>query len=281
MLAGMPSTRRPRRTPRTGLELRGSVWLEVDGQALGDAGRIALLKAVAEQGSITQGAQAVGLSYKTAWGSIDAMNALAGSPLVERATGGAGGGGTRLTEHGQRLVERFEQLSAAHARFVQLLSDRGTDLGQDFSLLQVLNVKTSARNQWVGTVSAIRAGAVNDEVEVLMPGGARLVAIVTRESTDALQLRIKQTVFALVKSSAVLLATELGSARVSTANRLDGQVLAVLPGAVNAEVTMETAEGLRVVAIVTQASVDALGLAPGRPVTALVKAADVILACEA
>lgn len=277
----MPASRRPpRRSPSPGLALRASLWLEVDGQTLGGAERIALLKAVAEQGSITQAALAVGLSYKTAWGAIDEMNALAGHPLVERATGGAGGGGTRLTEHGLRLVERFELLGAAHRRFVQMLSDRGADLGQDFSLLQVLNVKTSARNQWVGTVSAIRAGAVNDEVEVLMPGGARLTAIVTRESTDALALRLKQTVFALVKSSAVLLATDLGSARVSTANRLDGSVLAVQPGAVNAEVTMETAEGLRVIAIVTQASVEALGLAPGSPVTALVKAADVILACE-
>jgi molybdate transport system regulatory protein len=141
-------------------------------------------------------------------------------------------------------------------------------------------VKTSARNQWVGTVSAIRAGAVNDEVEILLPGPTRLVAIVTRDSTDALGLRLQQPVIAMVKASAVLLATGLADARVSTRNRLEGTVLAVRPGAVNAEVTVEAAGGLQVVAIVTQASVDALGLEPGSAVTALVMASDVILAIE-
>lgn len=272
--------RAPRRRRKTSIGLQGSLWLEVDGRSLGGPDRMDLLRAVAEQGSITRGAQAAGISYKGAWDAINAMNELAGQPLVERSAGGHGGGGTRLTDHGRRLVERFEQLSAAHQRFVQLLSVHGLDLDQAFSLLQVLNVKSSARNQWVGTVSAIRAGAVNDEVEVLLPGGVRLAAIVTRESTDALGLGVTQTVIALVKASAVMLATDLGNARVSTRNRLDGVVSGVRPGAVNAEVTVETPEGLRIVAIVTQGSVDTLGLAPGRAVTVLVKASDVILACE-
>lgn len=275
-----PAPHKPRRRRASAVALQGALWLEVEGRPLGGTERMALLKAVAEHGSITQGAQAVGISYKGAWDAIDAMNELAGEPLVERTSGGRGGGGTRLTDHGQRLVARFEQLSAAHQRFVQLLSTHGTDLDRPFSFLQVMNIRTSARNQWVGTVSAIRAGAVNDEVEVLLPGGARLVAIVTRESTDALDLRVKQTVIALVKSSAVMLATDLGDAKVSARNRFDGAVSSVRPGAVNAEVTVATADGLRIVAIVTQASVDGLGLAPGREATALVKASDVILACE-
>ena len=57
-----------------------------------------------------------------------------------------------------------------------------------------------------------------------------------------------------------------------------GTVRSVRPGAVNAEVTVESAGGLPVVAIVTQGSVEALGLQPGQPVTVLVKASDVILA---
>lgn len=274
-----PPTRKPPPRRKTGMGLQGVLWLEMDGQALGGPERMALLGAVAQHGSITHGAKAVGISYKNAWDTIDAMNTMAGAPLVERNSGGRGGGGTRLTDHGQRLVDRFEQLSAAHQRFVQLLSTHGLDLEQVFSLLKVVNVKTSARNQWVGTVSAIRAGAVNDEVELLLPGGARLTAIVTRESTDALGLRVQQPAIALVKSSAVLLATELGQARVATRNRFEGIVRAVRPGAVNAEVTLATADGLQVVAIVTQASVDSLGLKAGAAVTALVAASDVILAC--
>jgi molybdate transport system regulatory protein len=65
---------------------------------------------------------------------------------------------------------------------------------------------------------------------------------------------------------------------VSAGNRFEGTVRRLQPGAVNAEVTVQAAHGLAVVAIVTQRAVEELGLAPGVAVTALVKAADVVLA---
>ncbi len=272
------SPRTHRRPPGRRLQVHGALWLSVDGQDLGGHGRIGLLRAVAEHGSITHAAKAFGMSYKAAWEAIDAMNRRAGQALVERVTGGRGGGSTQLTAHGQRLLERYEQVGEVHQRFLDLLDRGAMDLDQPFSLLKVLNVKTSARNQWVGTVSAIRAGAVNDEVELTLPGGTRIAAIITRESTEALGLRLQQTVIAVVKAPAVLLATQLGGARVSARNRLEGVVTGVTPGAVNAEVSVMAAGDVPVVAIVTQASVAALALAPGTPVSVLVQASDIVLA---
>ncbi len=275
----MPSRTRPRAGTRSpALQMRGSLWLAVDGQPLGGHGRIALLRAVAEQGSITQAAKAFGMSYKAAWDAINTLNQRAGQAVVERCTGGRGGGATRLTNHGRRLVERYEQVDAVHQRFVRLLDQETTDLDQDFSLLKVLNMKSSARNQWLGTVSAIRPGAVNDEIELLLPGGGRLTAIITHESTVALDLRLQAPVIAMVKASAVLLATGLKDAQVSARNRIEGVVSAIKPGAVNAEVTVQGPGDLAVVAIITQASVAALQLQPGSAVTALVKASDLLLA---
>ena len=46
----------------------------------------------------------------------------------------------------------------------------------------------SARNQLTGTVNAVAMGAVNDEVELTLAGGAKLVAIVTHSSQQALGL---------------------------------------------------------------------------------------------
>lgn len=270
-----PSTRSPR------LQLQGALRVAVGGHELGGHGRIALLRAIVEHGTLTRAAQAVGMSYKAAWDAINAMNALAGQALVERVTGGRGGGSSQLTPHGLRLLQRYEQIDAVHQRFLQLLEREAMDLEREFSLLNALNMKTSARNQWVGTVSAIRAGAVNDEVEIELPSGLRLSAIITHESTEALRLRVKQTVIVLVKSSAVLLATELGDAKLSARNRLDGQVTTITPGAVNAEVTVLAEGGTPVVAIVTQASVAGLGLQVGSAVTALIKASDLILATVA
>jgi molybdate transport system regulatory protein len=260
------------------LEVRGSLWIALDGASIAGHGRIDLLRAVAEHGSITQAAKAFGMSYKAAWDAIDTMNQRASQPVVARVIGGRGGGSTQVTAFGHRLIARFEQVDQAHQRFLQLIEQDAMDLDQEFSLLKVLNMKTSARNQWVGKVTAVRAGAVNDEVEVSLPGGLRLAAIVTRESTEALGLRTQLTVIALVKSSSVLLAVDLGDARISARNQIPGQVLSVTPGSVNAEVVIRAANGVDVVAVVPQASVAELGLKPGAAATALVKASDIVLA---
>jgi molybdate transport system regulatory protein len=263
------------------LSLGGSLWLTAGSNNLGGHGRIALLRAVAEHGSITAAAKAYGISYKAAWDAIDAMNRASGQPLVERSTGGRGGGSTLLTERGRKLVARYAQLDEAHQRFVELLAKSADDLDADFSLLDAVNLQTSARNQLVGTVSAVRSGAVNDEIELALPSGQRIVAIVTRESTQALRLARGRSAIALVKASSVLLATGLDGARISARNQWPGAVAQVRPGAVNAEVVLDLDGGGSVVAVVTQDSVRALGLAPGARATALVKASDVILAVSA
>lgn len=269
----------PRRNPKPPrLELGGSLWIDAGGASLGGHGRMALLRAVQEQGTITQAARAFGMSYKAAWSAIDTMNRVAGGALVERITGGPGGGSTRLTERGQRLLQRYAQLDAVHQRFVELLSASMLDLNRDLSLLEVLNMKTTARNQFIGTVTSVRSGAVNDEVEIGLSQGVRLVATITHESTRSLALRTGQTAIALVKASSVLLATDLDGARISARNQLAATVTGVNPGAVNAEVTLDAGGGVEVVAIVPQSSVGELGLAPGVPASALFKASDVILA---
>jgi molybdate transport system regulatory protein len=272
--------RRPRKPAR--LQLEGAVWLTQAGATIGGEDRMQLLRAVGETGSITAAAQQVGLSYKGAWDAIEAMNTAAREPLVERRTGGRGGGATRLTPHGERLLERFGQLQSVHQRFVQLLEDEAADLDRAFSLLRVLNMKTSARNQFVGKVTAIRAGAVNDEVELTLAGGSRIVAQVTQQSTAALGLRTNMTAIALVKASSVMLADNLQDVRLSARNQLAGAIAAITPGAVNAEVEIELDQGDgRIVAIVTQGSAQGLGLAVGGRATAFFKASSVILAVTA
>lgn len=270
-----------RKTKDERLAVGGAIWLTVGGESFGGKARIELLRAIAQQGSITHAAKAVGISYKSAWDAIDTMNTLAGEPLVARSAGGKGGGSTQLTPHGLRLVERFGQIDAAHQRFLKLLDDESIDLDRDFSLLRTLNLRTSARNQFVGTVSAVRTGAVNDEVELALPGGARIVAIVTRESTQALGLRTGITAFALLKSSSVIVATGIEGARISARNQLHGVVASVTPGAVNAEVTVDLDGGGSVGATVTQTSLAELGLTPGTRATVLFKASSVILAVAA
>ena len=259
------------------IELQGTLWMTLGGAELGGAGRVELLRAVAEQGSITQGAKAVGMSYKGAWDAIDAMNTLAGAPLVERSTGGRGGGSSRLTPRGQQLVDRFTQIESVHNRFVSLLSREGMDLTRDFDLTRMLNMKTSARNQLTGTVTGYHAGAVNDEVELTLRGGAKVVAVVTHESTTQLGLKLGATAFALIKASSVLLATDLDGVKLSARNQLHGTVTAITPGAINTEVVLDVGGGDSVAAVVTRGSAESMALRVGQPAVAFFKASSVIL----
>ncbi|RJG04252.1 TOBE domain-containing protein [Noviherbaspirillum sedimenti] len=259
------------------MQLQGTVWLTVDGENFGGTGRIALLAQIAACGSITRAAKAAGMSYKAAWDAIDAMNNLAGEPLVERLAGGKGGGGTRLTQRGAQLVANFATIEREHRRFVELLDSQAGGIADDYLLVRRMAMKTSARNQFFGRVTALKAGAVNDEVTLEVAGGHSIVAIVTHESTESLGLQPGAEAFALIKSSMVILVTDDEGAKFSARNRLRGTVARVQPGAVNAEVVLELSGGATLAAIVTNESSQALGLAVGQPVTAIFKASSVIL----
>ena len=75
--------------------------------------RIDVLRRIAEAGSISEAARLVGISYKAAWQAIETLGNLAGQPMVEKAVGGAGGGGARLTAAGYRMLEAADRLAGA------------------------------------------------------------------------------------------------------------------------------------------------------------------------
>jgi molybdate transport system regulatory protein len=101
------------------VSLRGAIWLSVGDSLLADRRRIELLAQIEALGSITRAAKAIGLSYKFSWDAIDAMNAVAGVPLVAKTAGGKGGGGTRLTGPGLALVKRYLAIEAQHQRCLE------------------------------------------------------------------------------------------------------------------------------------------------------------------
>ena len=67
---------------------------------------------------------------------------------------------------------------------------------------------------------------------------------------------------------------------ISARNSLKGKVKRVLPGAVNTEVTVELANGLEVVSIITKESAERLNLTVGKVVYAVIKASDVMIATD-
>lgn len=140
---------------------------------------------------------------------------------------------------------------------------------------------TSARNEFAGKVAAINEGAVNDEIEITLTGGDRIVAVITRTSTASLGLKVGADALALVKAPWVILSVPDNGIKLSTRNRLEGTVKSVKPGAVNTEVEVSLKGGQTLAAIVTQESAQSLGLAVGKPVLAFFKASHVIVGVKA
>ena len=259
------------------LGVGGSVWFQAGPQVLGGAARIALLAAIRETGSITGAAKAVGMSYKGAWDAIDAMNNLAGEPLVLRAAGGKGGGGTQLTDRARGLIATFRALEVEHRKFMDNLTRAGLDASGDIDLMRRFMLKTSARNKFLGTVIEIREGAVNDEVVLRIAGGHTVTATITRESTKELGLAPGKEAIALVKASSVIVGAPGPGLRLSARNQLQGRITDLRPGAVNSEILIAMDGGATLAAIVTNESAADLKLDVGAEAVAIFKASSVIL----
>jgi molybdate transport system regulatory protein len=95
------------------LEPKVKIWVEKDGALALSGYRVRLLKHIAETGSLAEGARRMGLSYRRAWGKIREIETNLGLRLVDSEVGGPGGGGTRLTPMGERVVRLYEQFEAS------------------------------------------------------------------------------------------------------------------------------------------------------------------------
>ncbi len=95
-------------------------------------GKVDLLEAVAETGSISAAARAMGMSYRRAWLLVDTMNRCFHGDLVTTATGGRGGGGAKVTPMGLDVLRRYREMEAKAeasvrdevAAFAELLTEK-------------------------------------------------------------------------------------------------------------------------------------------------------------
>jgi molybdate transport system regulatory protein len=95
--------------PETEVRLRVRVSLEGDRGAI-DPERLDFLRELDQSGSISAAGRELGISYRTAWMWVQAINRAWGRPLVRQIHGGHGGGGTSLTPEGQAAVRFATEL---------------------------------------------------------------------------------------------------------------------------------------------------------------------------
>jgi len=252
--------------------------LKLDQHLFADPRRIALLKQVQATGSISQGAKLAGISYKSAWDAINEMNQLGEQTLVDRATGGKGGGGATLTRYGRRLIQLYDLLTQIQQKAFDVLNDDALPLDSLLAAVARVSLQTSARNQFFATVVDRGHQHVQQQVQLLLADGqTRLTAALTEQSADRLQLQPGKEVLALIKAPWVTLAAA-GTPAPADGNQFACVVSHLNPGQASSEVLLTFAGDETLCATVPNAQVAALALAPGLSVAAQVQPDQVIIA---
>jgi molybdate transport system regulatory protein len=150
------------------------------------------------------------------------------------------------------------------------------DIQQYRGLLRRMSMKTSARNQFVGPISALRDGVVNCEVTLRLDAQTELVAIITRESVERLGLALGKEVHAFIKAQSVMLMMA-SAVRTSSRNHLWGTISRIHVGPVNDEITLTLPGGRHVVAIISHESLESMGLLEGAEACALIQDSSITL----
>ncbi len=107
------------------LQAHCKLWLSSDtsGGSFG-TGKVRLLQAIDETGSLQGAARTLGISYRKAWADLKKAEECLQCQLIEKTRGGRGGGRTVLTAQGRGVTRAF---SALHASVVQGL-DQACDV---------------------------------------------------------------------------------------------------------------------------------------------------------
>ncbi|MDE1950745.1 MAG: TOBE domain-containing protein [Burkholderiales bacterium] len=243
----------PRLPTRSAL-LTGRIAFETPLGAVLSESRVRLLEAIDRRGSLTRAAREVPLSYKAAWDALDAMTRHSPEPLVLRATGGAGGGGSRLTDYARQLVALYRAMESSQQDVLDRLP-AWPELGAEpdapalRSLIRRMTMRSSARNQFACEVAALddHGGRVDVGLDLLDGQGTaagRIVATVTPESAQAMALAPGSALYALVKAPWVDVHARPPRAALGR-NLLAGRVAELRPGRSHWGVGLTLASGLR------------------------------------
>jgi molybdate transport system regulatory protein len=197
---------------------------------------VELLRAVHEHGSLNAAAAELGRSYSRSQQRIVELEEAFGE-LVTRQRGGAGGGGSSLTDTAETLLAEFDRLEAEFTGVTEVEET-------------VLRGTVAERNGELGTVET---GA--GPVRAIVPPGVRDVRLAIRE--DAITLHE---------------ADGVPESATSARNHFEGAVRTVQRGDALARVLVDVGADADLTVLVTQRSAETLGVGPGDTVVASFKA---------
>ncbi len=252
--------------------------LRSGGRLLVGRERIRLLEAVAAHGSITRAAKATGVSYKTVWEAVDAINNLLPTPAFVTRAGGNVGGGAEVTAEGRRLISTFHRLEERLTRISAMIAAEGLD-GFEDALMWTVGLKISARNVFQTEVVQVRRWPVDVEVTLRVSADHVIHSIVTNPAADELNLVPGRRVLALVKASFIRIAPAEDAAK-APRNRFVGTVKRRVDAEMNSEIHLDIGGEKTMIAVVPRHEIEDLAVEEGMRAAAVFDPDHVILAAD-
>ena len=204
--------------------------------------RLDILRRIKETGSISEAARTAKVSYKAAWQALETLSNLAGSPLVEKVVGGVKGGGSRLTETGELLLELSVRLAKAREA---VLAEFAEQKNPKIVPVTAAALQTSMRNHIPCTIERISRGPAMARVLLRLDKENTLKASLTLESAQLMELREGLQVLALFKATAI--DVERRIQHESRENVLQGTIVRCARKDRGGEITLRLSGGLSVV----------------------------------
>jgi molybdate transport system regulatory protein len=177
------------------MEAKTKVWLAEDGKPIIGGGKVELLKTIDEEKSLRKACMKMDISYKHAWNVLNKMSERLGKDIVTTVRGGKNQG-TFLTDEGRSLIKEYEM----NKKFINnTMEDEGS--------WEKLGLAISARNKIPAKVIGVEKEGLVAKVKLEIDPSA-LTSIITSEAVERLEIKEGDNVFAIIKSTEVLIGKE-------------------------------------------------------------------------
>lgn len=171
-------------------------WLEYNGKPVLGEGGAEILREIQQHQSISKAARKLCMSYRYVWGYVKRIEKILGAPVMETFKGGkSGGGGARLTELGSSLLSEYD-----------LVEQGLSEVLHRKRRPEVNRVKISARNRLKGKVIAVQKDSITAKVKVEITAPATVTALISTEAVEDLNIKVGDTVEAVIKATEVMIA---------------------------------------------------------------------------
>ena len=258
------------------MDLKAQLTLSIADKVIANPRRIALLRQIQAAGSISQGAKLAGFSYKAAWDAVKEMNSRLDHAVVISEKGGKGGGGARLTEFGERLMQVYALTDEMQDMVLRALWDQEVPMQSLLDVMAHFSLKTSARNQISAKIVAIYPQGLNERIMVETVAGNEILVMVTQVSRRKLGLELHKSVLLLIKAPLVTLLRE--KQQDSDQNQFSGTVTEIKATGDSVEVTLDIGGGDILYASISRLLADELELAMGKAYYGVFKPVQAIIA---